>query len=755
MVRCLFYFIGTMLFFLTQTIVTHAQLIHNHSFCGVGVEEGQIIKNRMLDNRRHLDELLGVFESSRGNDSTVYVPIQFHIVNKSDGSGGESIKDILANLCRLNADYLHLNIEFYLAGPVRFINQDFLYTNSFDNGMANFFMGLYKVDGVVNVFVGNQIVNSQSGGTTLGYFTSGLDIIYAIRGSVHGNATTLTHELGHFFSLPHTFFGWENSNYGSVMAGTNGRTPTFTLSGTAVENMYRAGGKENCQIAADGFCDTEPNYLFGFFGGSYNNGCDYAATAHDPNGWLFRPESIAASPDRFKFGEDSPSLTELLLRNNSSKDKLYAKTLVVVETEYTLGANTVTMWQDTIGDSDTTDFYCAANNADDIITAATPGALDVQYGFINMGGHYLDVNISAPTASSLSFTAAPAKYTITGSSHDVEMDSLRVTNTSAIDTVPSTTAIIITDVFTDGSTQISTADRTFQLPDSLAPGATHTFSAVDLLANSTSLPSLAGVSFNVNTYAPYRDTTGTTSENVMSYYSDACATQFSQEQGDAIKADIVSRGFATLYPAPANITITDTVTVNNPIDGAVAPQPLIHFRWNPVNGATIYHVHIYEINFLGIPLPNGVKYDYMVTDTEVWQTVEPNKSYEWVVYPINATSFCDLGIGSSKANFDVYDWAVGFDNLNKAVSSTRIYPNPSTKINDVIIEIKTIAELDAHIFVYNSIGKAVMPTQTLALAKGDNIQTLNTTSLSPGLYIINIKTKDSAVSHKLIINQHH
>jgi hypothetical protein len=241
----------------------------------------------------------------------------------------------------------------------------------------------------------------------------------------------------------------------------------------------------------------------------------------------------------------------------------------------------------------------------------------------------------------------------------------------------------------------------------------------------------------------------------MSYYSDVCATQFSQEQGNAIKADIVSRGFATLYPAPANININDTVTVTNPINGAVAPYPLVHFRWNPVNGATIYHVHIYEVNFLGIPLPNGVDYDFMVTDSEVWQTLVPNKSYEWVVYPVNATSFCDLGLGSSKATFDVYDWSVGVENLSKYVSSTRIYPNPSTQFNDVIIEVKTIADLDAEVLVYNSIGKAVMPGQTVQLLKGDNFQTLNTSTLSPGMYIISIKTKDSVLSHKLIINQNY
>ena len=97
--------------------LSYAQSHHNHAKCGVSIDEGISIKNRMLENRRNKAELLARFESSRSNDSTVYVPLQFHVVNKSDGTGGEKISDIIANLCRLNDDYLHLNIEFYLPAP--------------------------------------------------------------------------------------------------------------------------------------------------------------------------------------------------------------------------------------------------------------------------------------------------------------------------------------------------------------------------------------------------------------------------------------------------------------------------------------------------------------------------------------------------------------------------------------------------------------------------------------------------------------
>lgn len=755
MVRCLLYVIGVILLFGIQSSDVQAQIqttTHNHAQCGVGLIEGQAIKNRMLDNRRNKVQLLEKFERGRGNDSTVYVPIQFHIVNKSDGTGGESNQDIFDNLCRLNQDYAGINVEFYLAGPTRVINQDLLYTNSFDNGMANYFMGLYRVPGVVNVFVGNEIVNGQSGGTTLGYYTNGLDIVYAIQSAVRGTGTTLTHELGHFFGLPHTFFGWENKNYGGVMANTTGRTPTIVTYNNQpydVELIARknSDAPENCQAAADGFCDTDANYLFGFFGSLYNNGCEYAATAIDPRGWLFRPEVINSTPSRFKILEDETAFDELWLKNNSTKDKIYPRTLIVVEAEYTLGGTTTMMWQDTIGDSDTTDIYCNTNSDDNIIGT---GVLDVKKGFINLNNHRLDVNVTAPSAPSLSFAAAPAEYTITPATgnHRTDMDSLRVMNTSTTVTVNAGTNVIATDIFYNGGTQVSSSDRIYSLPVALAPGEAYTFSPVDLRVDAMQL---AGVTFGINTYAPHRDTSGTTSENVMSYYDDNCATQFSVEQGDAMKMDIASRGFATLYAKPSNIVITDTAVVLHPVDNSIAPQPLVHFAWNPVNGATMYHVFIYEINAIGAPLLGGQQFDVVVNGTDYWQTLTANSRFEWVVTPMNATTFCDRGIASKKAKFRVFNWNVGVDNVEAEIHSSKIYPNPSNTRQDVILEVESKVAGDAQITIFNGIGQEVMPTQAISLIPGNNIQKLTTSTLAAGLYVINVKTLNGTTSHKLLI----
>jgi len=762
MVRSLLYMMGIVLFLGLGSSNAEAQSIHNHAMCGVGLNEGQAIKDRMLDNRRRKAELLQQFESSRGNDSTVWVPVQFHIVNKSDGTGGESVNDILANLCRLNADYKHINVEFYLAGPIRVINQDLLYTNTIGDEMGTFFMTLYRRPGMVNIYIGNQVIGGIAGGTVAGYYTSGIDVIYAIKGSVHGNGTTLTHELGHFFSLPHTFFGWENSQYGPVVDNTTGRTPTVTPNGWPVENIIRSGGTENCQIAADAFCDTDANYYFGFFGNTYNNGgCTYAATAHDPTGRLFLPSVIAPHPLKFRMkgGEAFPDRMEIT--NTSTKDKLYPKTLVTVRSNYVLGLDTIMMAEETIGHSDETKIACPASSSNNVIGA---GGNQTDYGIINFGGHYLDMNVSSPTAPTLSFISAQPRYEVISSSgmHNVVVDSIRVTNTSTSVTVPVSTDIVVTDIFFNGTTPLSSAARVYPLPVALAPGASYTlkyaFPTAELRAGAENLPKVAGVSFIMDTYAPIQTVSGTTSENVMSYYPDACATQFSVEQGDAMKADIASRGFATLYSAPSDIGFTDTVSVMNPIEGAVASTPLVNFQWNALPGATMYHIRIEEMSCVLQGVVIKLFDDFMTTSTNEWRVLDPGgasgKCYRWTVTPINATAFCDTtstAFQSQAANFRVYDWAVGVDQVESGIKSTKIYPNPSGQNQDVILEIKSSVIEDAQISIYNSIGQVVMPSQTISLIEGDNVQQLNTSSLPAGLYVVNIETNGQTSSYKLVI----
>jgi hypothetical protein len=91
--------------------------------------------------------------------------------------------------------------------------------------------------------------------------------VVAIKEYVNGNSGsngTLPHEVGHFFSLRHTFYGYENNPFDGVSDPT---WPIAPVIGPAAPIGFNAPTERvdgtNCATAADLICDTPPDYNFG------------------------------------------------------------------------------------------------------------------------------------------------------------------------------------------------------------------------------------------------------------------------------------------------------------------------------------------------------------------------------------------------------------------------------------------------------------------------------------------------------------
>jgi hypothetical protein len=243
------------------TVLLNYTVIGQVGICGTSVQT----QNDLLSER---------YSPYTNRNAITYVPIRFSVIRSDDGTGGPSISNILDQVSSINRDFSATNIQFYLAdgGNFNFINNS-LVTN--DPPSFNSFLVGQKSNIAVNIYVTKFARNpGTAGGIILGYYTGGGDYIVAIDTEVTKNTAIVSHEIGHYFSLAHTFLGWENDPYDETKHG-NPVTVT-SVGGVTVETV----NKSNCSFAADQICDTPPDYNFGFGA----NGCTFTKIVRDRNG---------------------------------------------------------------------------------------------------------------------------------------------------------------------------------------------------------------------------------------------------------------------------------------------------------------------------------------------------------------------------------------------------------------------------------------------------------------------------------------
>jgi hypothetical protein len=205
-----------------------------------------------------------------GDTSWLYVPMTLHIVGSTNAQYLDA-RQALRAVCEMNERFVPARMRFFLMpdDPIRYhYNSEW---NDHDWSGGAELITTNNLPGRMNAY----LVANPSG--ACGYYW--LDAIVLGRGCSASGNTTWSHEAGHFFSLPHPFVGWEDTSWDFSKPA-----PAF-INGNEVEKKDGS----NCQWAADGFCDTEPDYL------SYRWGCnsDFRSTTSqkDPNGVEFRSDA--------------------------------------------------------------------------------------------------------------------------------------------------------------------------------------------------------------------------------------------------------------------------------------------------------------------------------------------------------------------------------------------------------------------------------------------------------------------------------
>jgi hypothetical protein len=217
----------------------------------------------------------GEFAPVGKSDDILYVPSRLVVVGRNDGGGALDPVRLLRGLELLNSDFEDMNIKFYVK-DIDYLNNNSYYDYS-NNSTPVQMMNLNNERNVINsYFVGNPAGNC-------GVYYRNADALVVGNNCMGANDRTWSHEMGHLLTLPHTFYGWESVEEIDNIDLVERAPETVRFRGRDVP-VERVDGS-NCADAADGFCDTAPDYLMQRW--ACNNAGEYRDSLVDPDSTKF------------------------------------------------------------------------------------------------------------------------------------------------------------------------------------------------------------------------------------------------------------------------------------------------------------------------------------------------------------------------------------------------------------------------------------------------------------------------------------
>lgn len=280
---------ATLTFFLILVgLVAGWTQVHPH--CGTSLESFQKIEKRLITNKLYLKE----HPVATSRSATTYIPVKFHLVAKSDGTGRADYNRVLDQLCLLNEVFQEFDISFYIKDGFNEVDDTGIYSNQIPSSVQSR-MRRQKDFNALNIWVLGEVTTGNGNNIVLGVYDDQNDWVRVINDKTYFgiNGYTLPHEIGHFFSLLHPFYGWEIAPYSQEMEGkpAPARAPHF-------DALTEHADGSNCEIAGDRICDTPADYWYSFYvnssGDTINNldnfSCKYDRPMTDPKGERLNPD---------------------------------------------------------------------------------------------------------------------------------------------------------------------------------------------------------------------------------------------------------------------------------------------------------------------------------------------------------------------------------------------------------------------------------------------------------------------------------
>ena len=202
------------------------------------------------------------FPPSASQNEHRIVPVSFHVVRRSDGTGGLCENRLARALEDANRAFLPVNLEFCRVGPTFYIGDDGLWRDIDTRAELDRLRSIDPLADAVNVYFTSHVETEAD--VWCGYASFPGEVVQGIvmdndctgRSS---NPATFPHELGHVFNLFHTHetaFGVE------CVDGSNCEQAGDLLCDTPADPELSDDVNENCHYADGpaGPCAGDPPY---------------------------------------------------------------------------------------------------------------------------------------------------------------------------------------------------------------------------------------------------------------------------------------------------------------------------------------------------------------------------------------------------------------------------------------------------------------------------------------------------------------
>lgn len=197
----------------------------------------------------------GVYDRDGVRRGVEFVPLNFWIVRRTDGTGAPPLWRIDAAMEDAGAAFAGAGIGFCRRFPLRYIDDSGFFTID-SRAEADLIRRSFGLPDSLNVFVVDTLILDGNAVCAISSFSwggaQGIVIDSACLGAP-SNSTTFPHEIGHYFDLLHTH---ETGRGEECVDGSN------------------------CLIAGDLICDTPADPGLG--AGDVGAGCVYIGTSRDP-----------------------------------------------------------------------------------------------------------------------------------------------------------------------------------------------------------------------------------------------------------------------------------------------------------------------------------------------------------------------------------------------------------------------------------------------------------------------------------------